>query len=327
MDNLEVKDKPARMATNAVYLSGQGGVYPYASDANILVTEKRLFCRYAQYSHEYLHDADHTAELLADLKKRGVDLFTFVQRSFMQHERRYLFLKENECIALLKISSFDNWWNFQANKKTRNLVRKAQKSGVIVEPVEENEDFARDVLRIYDETPIREGRRFGRYRTMNLAVLGRGFRNLRNSDLLGAYVNRQLIGFMWIIYGDKVAELENCLSLIQHRDKAPMNMLMAEAVRRCSKKGVHFLVYEKFGYLPGLDSFKMHNGFKRCVTTRYFVALSQRGSLAIKLKMHKDIAYSLSPRLTRTLLPIYRTFTRVIPSAVWQKQKRLKLLF
>jgi hypothetical protein len=321
MDNVLVKVNSPSFAN----VIEENGNQEYPSDTVTLVIRKRFFYRKAEYSLDYLYDSDPTTELLVDLKKRQVDLFTFVERSFIQHEHKYLISNENESIAVLRISSFDDWWNFQINKKARNLVRKAEKIGVRLELVEVNEDFIRGTQRIYNETPIRGGRRYGAY-GMNLAYLRKSFMNLQRSDIIGAYYKDELIGFTWVVYGDRVARIKVFMSLIKHRNKAPNNLLMAEAIRRCCKRGFHFLVYEKMGYLQGLDSFKVQNGFKTCITIRYFVPLSNRGMLAMKFRIHKDIAYSLSPSVVRALLPTYSVITRVIPLVVWNRQKYLRLL-
>jgi hypothetical protein len=43
--------------------------------------------------------------------------------------------KEGDNIALLKVDSYDAWWE-GVGKKTRNMVRKAEKSGVTVQVVD-----------------------------------------------------------------------------------------------------------------------------------------------------------------------------------------------
>ena len=144
------------------------------------------------------------------------------------------------------------------------------------------------------------------------------FSNLSKSEVLGAYYNGELVGLLWMVYGDTVARIRSFVSLIKHREKAPNNALMAEGVKRCSERGFRSIVYEKMGYLPGLDSFKMHNGFKECVVPRYYVPLSNKGMLAIKLRVHKEIQYSLSPRISRALLPICSLASRAVPSNIWR---------
>jgi hypothetical protein len=296
----------------------QKGSNRYPEDVNMLIVGRRLFYYHAQYSIEYIEDTDPTKDLLHNLQKRNVDLFTFVHRSFMMPVPKYSFPHEDEPIALLKIRSFENWWGSQIRTEERNRIRKAEKKGVWVKTAEINENFIKSAQKIYNETPIRQGRRYVGY-GLSLSDVREKFRNLQRSEVLGAYFNNELIGLLWMVYGDRVARIRSFLSLIKHRDKAPNNALMAQGVRRCCEKGFRFIVYEKMGYLPGLDSFKTHNGFKECVIPRYYIPLSKKGILAIKLRIHREIQYSLSPRMARALLPLYSLASQAIPPSIWQR--------
>jgi hypothetical protein len=297
-------------------IKSESHVYP--EDVNTLTIGKHFFYLQAKYSIEYIYDTDPTRELLIDLKERGADLFTFIQRSFIRRGQEYSFPSEDESISLLKINSFDDWWRVQINKKVRNMVRKAGKKGIKVKLAKINENFIKSAQRIYNETPIRQGRRYIGY-GLSLVAVRNKFKNLQKSEVLGAYYNDELIGLLWIAYGDRAARIRSFVSLVKHRDKAPNNALMAEAVKRCLERDFHFLVYEKMGYLPGLDSFKEQNGFKRCTIKRYYVPLSKKGTLAIKLGVHKEIQYSLPPKIGRALLPMYSFISRAIPSIIWRR--------
>jgi hypothetical protein len=289
----------------------------YPSDVLTLVIGRRLFYQKAQYSIEYICDTEPTSELLIDLKKKGVDLLSFVQRSFLGSVPSFSFPSETEVIGLLRITSFDNWWRFQIGKKVRERIRGADKKGVKVKLVEPDEDFFRGALDIYNETPIRQGLRYSGY-GLSLGSVRDKFKGLERSDILGAYFEGKLIGFVWIVYGDKVASIESYVSLIEYRNKAPNNILMAETVRRCSEKGFTFLWYARMGYLQGLDSFRKHNGFIASPNPRYFVPLSAKGVLAVKLRLHKGLEYALPAKMVRTVMPVYSLANRLIPSSVLQ---------
>jgi hypothetical protein len=292
-------------------VSGNGG----HSDIDNITIGKRLFYNYAQNSIEYIYDTRPTEELFTTLKEKKVDIFTFVQRNFISCEQKYLFHSENESIALLEINSFDDWWSLQIRTEERNRIRKAEKQEVIVKLVQTDDHFFRSAQRIYNETPVRQGRKYTGY-GLSLQAVRDKFSDLKQSEILGAYYDGNLIGLLWIVYGDKVARIISFVSLIKYRDKAPNNALLAETVKRCLEKGFRFLVYEKMGYIPTLDSFKFHNGFRKYVIPRYFIPLSQKGLLAMKLHIHKDIQYSLSPRMSNVLLPLYGLATKIIPQDI-----------
>jgi hypothetical protein len=283
-----------------------------------LMIERHWFYSIARYSipSEHIKDITLSRELLDSLVQRNVDLFTFVQRSFLSHQRkrRYEFFSDSEPIGLLKIPSFDEWWR-SIDYNARRCIRKSTKLGVRVKPADIDEEFIAGAQRIYNETPIRQGRRYSGY-GLSIDDLNEKFTSMENSEVLGAYFRDELIGLLWVSYGYEVAAYRSFLSFIKQRDKYPNNALLAESVRRCCQKGYHFLTYGNMGYLPGLDFFKANHGFRQFFIPRYYVPLSTRGELAIKLKVYKRIEESLPPKLERALLPLYNRVSRnlIIPA-------------
>lgn len=286
-----------------------------------LTSGRRLFYTFNEYAFDYIYDIEPNGELLRGLRDKGVDLFSFIGRTFVQDEpeKNYPFLREIENIALLNITSYNDWWTRTIKKKERQSVKKAEKTGVVIRKTEICEDFIKGVQRIYNETPFREGRRYSGY-GLSLEHLRKKFQSVGDSDILGAYFNEELIGLLWITYGDRAAMFRSFVSFIKHRNKCPNNALIAGAVRCCSERAIHFLVYgDKFGFLPSLDRFRLHQGFRKFPLPRYFVPLSKKGQVAITLGVHRTIEYSL-PRLTqRALLPLYNLGSKLMPAAVWWK--------
>ena len=86
----------------------------------------------------------------------------------------------------------------------------------------------------------------------------------------------------------------NIVSMIQHRDKAPTNALVAQAVRFCADRGIPYLGYSSFGYgkefRDSLSDVKERNGFQRVDLPRYYVPLTRTGSLAFRLGLHRKLA-------------------------------------
>jgi hypothetical protein len=82
----------------------------------------------------------------------------------------------------------------------------------------------------------------------------------------------------------------NILSLIKHRDKAPTNALLAEAVRACAERKIPYLVYSNFANQgrerDSLNDFKRNNGFEQINLPRYYVPLTSIGWLAWRLRLH-----------------------------------------
>ena len=114
--------------------------------------------------YEYLQDVVPSERFLEKLAERKVDIFTFIERKWCcpSPNPSSKWLKTEDNIALLKITPYAEWLN-SVGKKTRNMIRKAEKSGVKTETVGTSEELAEGIWKIYNETPIRQGRAFSHY--------------------------------------------------------------------------------------------------------------------------------------------------------------------
>jgi hypothetical protein len=101
------------------------------------------------------------------------------------------------------------------------------------------------------------------------------------------------------------AGLMNIVSKIAHRDKAPNNALMAQAVRSCSERGIGHLVYSHFAYgmrqRDNLTYFKERNGFQRVDLPRYYVPLTTWGRAALGAGLHHRLVDRLPEGLGEKL--------------------------
>jgi hypothetical protein len=92
------------------------------------------------------------------------------------------------------------------------------------------------------------------------------------------------------------------LSMIKHRDKAPTNALIAQAVRSCAERKIPNIIYANFSYgkkeRDSLADFKESNGFQRVEIPRYYVPLTLKGHAALRLGLH----HRLQERIPAPLL-------------------------
>jgi hypothetical protein len=115
---------------------------------------------------------------------------------------------------------------------------------------------------------------------------------LDKSILIGAFLGENPIGFVKWVHDDTrtQAGLMNIVAMIRHRDKAPTNALVAQAVRSCAERRISYLVYSRFAYAKKqsstLSDFKEHNGFQRINLPRYYVPLTRSGRIAQRLALH-----------------------------------------
>jgi hypothetical protein len=117
---------------------------------------------------------------------------------------------------------------------------------------------------------------------------------LDRSDFIGAFWEGELIGFIKITSDGKSAGLMHIISMIVHRDKAPTDALMAKAVELCSEKRIAYLHYGLWSK-GGFGKFKENHCFECYNVPRYFVPLTAKGKLMLKLGLHRRLAGRLPP--------------------------------
>lgn len=240
--------------------------------------------------YQFLQDPQ---PVLDGLRKSGsrIDLFTFMQK-LPETSPKYAYPMEWDNLAVLPVCTFDNWWSKQIGFKCRNKAKQAEKRGVTVREVPFSESLVRGILEIYNECPIRQGRRFPHYGKDLETVYREEATHLDSSIFIGAFLGDRMIGFVKLVWDETgtQAGLMNIVSLIQQRDKAPTNALVAHAVRVCAERGTSFLVYSNFAYgkkqRDSLSDFKERNGFKRIDLPRYYVPLTRIGQIALVLRLH-----------------------------------------
>lgn len=244
--------------------------------------------------HAFVTDPAAFAERLSAGDGRRADLFTFIQ-PIPDPAPRFDYYTEYDHAAVLRLSTYDHWWKHQIKDKTRNMVRKAQKSGIVLRDVAFSDELVEGIVRIHNETPIRQGRRFRHFGKPFEAVKADHATFLERSDFIGAYYEGELVGFIKLVHGAGVSHLMQIISLVKHRDKAPTNALIAKAVERCATKGVPLLHYGSWSR-RSMGEFKKHHAFERVAIPRYYVPLNFRGRLMLQLGVHRPVAERMPER-------------------------------
>ena len=186
-------------------------------------------------------------------------------------------------MAVLPVSTYENWWTHQIGFKARNKAKQAEKKGVVVREVSFDDELVRGIWEIYNECPVRQERLFPHYGKSLEAVREMSATYLESSVFIGAYDSGKLIGFIKLVVDDTrtQAGMMHIISRLQCRDKAPTNALVAQAVRSCADRRIPHLVYSKFAYgkkaQSSLSDFKERNGFQRVDMPRYYVPLTALG--------------------------------------------------
>jgi hypothetical protein len=251
------------------------------------------FIRIARSPAETFEPLEEPELLLEQLRQAEAppDMFSFAQR-VSEPRPRFSYYYELEPVAVLEIESYEKWWKETVNDKTRNMVRKAGKKGVKVEIAQYTDDLVSGIKQIYDECPIRQGKK-SRHYGKSFEMLKREHGTfLERSEFIATYCDNRLIGFAKVVFQRDFASVMNLIALIRERDKAPTNALLAKAVERCSERGIGLLHYGVWSR-RGFGDFKLHNGFQCRHIPRYYVPLTGKGVMALRLGFHRPLMQRL----------------------------------
>jgi hypothetical protein len=254
------------------------------------------FLRVARLDGEKYVFPDDPQAMLEGLRKvrSRIDLFTFLQ-PLSKPTLGYAYYAENDNLAVLPVSTFEHWWNDQLRSYPRNRARQAEKKGVILREVPLDDELLNGIRGVYNECPVRQGKRFPHYGMSLERARAYAGTFPDRSIWIAAFLKEQMIGFVKLVTDERQTQacMVHILSMVQHRDKAPTNALIAHAVKSCAARGIPHLVYESFTYgkkqADSLSHFKEVNGFRRVDIPRYYVPLTPLGTLALRLKLHRKI--------------------------------------
>jgi hypothetical protein len=278
-------------------------------DHEIRIQGKML--RIARLEGDLYHFLDDPEEMLNGLRKSGarIDLFTFMQR-LPENTPKYSYPMEWDNLAAVPVSTFDQWRTQQITAEARNRTRQAEKKGVVIRQVPFDDALVNGIWEIYNETPIRQGRPFRHFGKNIETVYKEEATFLESSSFIGAFLGEKLIGFVKLTADQTRTQtnLMNILSMIEHRDKAPTNALIAHSVRFCAEQGIKYLVYQRFAYgnksMDGIMKFKKVNGFQKFDLPRYYVPMTALGRVAFQLGLH----HRFVDRLPENLVSRVREF-------------------
>lgn len=236
-----------------------------------------------------------------------IDVFTFLQ-SVPETKPKFSYPMEWDNLAVLPVTTFDHWWMRQIRSYPRNRARQAEKKGVVLREVPCDEALIEGICAIYNECPIRQGKKFPHYGITIEKARNYASTFLDRSIYVGAFLDNTMIGFLKLVMDEtsSYACIVHILSMVQHKDKAPTNALLSRAVRICAERQISHLVYERFSYgnkkVDSLGHFKEVNGFQRMDLPRYYVPLNAWGGIALRLGLHRR----LSDRIPESLAAKFR---------------------
>jgi len=258
----------------------------------------------ATLKDDWLQDLSRPEEVARVLQSAPVriDMLKFWQR-LPETQARYSYYKEWQPIAAIPVTTFDHWWKTQINDKTRNMVRKAHKMGVTIEQAQFDDDLARGIVSIFNESPVRRGKPFWHYGKDFAAVKRDLSDDLDKSVFIAARFQQELIGYIKLLMADRYAMVTMILDKKAHRDKSPSNGLIAKAVEICAKRDTPFITFTTW-QRGDYGRFQKHNGFQPFPVPEYYVPLTMMGRLALCLRLHQGPKAWLPQSLILRLLAL-----------------------
>ena len=276
---------------------------------NVKYVVKGKFLKTAMVREEWDEDVTDPETVIDALKKSGVriDIFTFVQR-LPESRPKYSYHMEWDSVAAIPISTQQYWLQYQIPDQTRNKIKKANKLGVEIRPMSFGDEWVKGISTIYNETPVRQGRKNTQYNMPYEMVKKLNSTFLDRCDLIAAFYKNELIGYLKIVYSDRFARVMGILGKVKHQDKSPMNLLISKAVAICAEKKVPYFLYGKYHYgkvgSDSLKDFKKNNGFESILVPRYFVPLNIYGSIALQLGLNRELKSLIPVSILKKLLNI-----------------------
>lgn len=232
------------------------------------------------------------------------DIFTFAQK-LPSIDPKYPYPMEWDSVAAIQLISFTDWWEKSLPQESRKNARRAAKRGVVVEVRTFDDALIGGIVELNNDSPIRQGMPFSYYGRTFDQVTKDYSSFVDRSDFICAYYGKELVGLIKIVYSGKVGAIMQLLGKSSHYDKRPTNALLVKAVERCLERGVPYLMYGQYRYgnkrKSSLIEFKDRNGFKEILIPRYYVPLTIKGRVCLKMKLHRDLVGILPESAIRVI--------------------------
>lgn len=244
----------------------------------------------------------------AELKNSGLkaDVFTFFQRP-PDVKPKFGCHLEWDNYAVVDCENFDAWWE-KLPQEARKNTRRSAKRGVTVRSVAFDDALAQGIHKLCNESPTRQGKPFWHYGKDFETVKREHATFLDRSEFVGAYFEDELIGFIKMVYVDRVAYILHIIAFNSHYDKRPLNALITESVKICSQKGVKYFVYGQYIYGNKKDStlveFKRRNGFEQLDFPRYYIPLTLLGKIYVSLRLYRGAVGLIPGPVLNVLLKV-----------------------
>lgn len=202
-------------------------------------------------------------------------------------------IREKDNAAVAAITNYDKWWTSLPQEARKNA-RRAAKRGVVIRSVAFDDRLVNQIKAIYDESPVRQGRKFWHYGKCLEVVARENGTYVDRSEFLGAFLGDRMIGFVKLVFVGSDARIMQIVCLNSERDRRPVIALLVRAAEVAHGRGCRYLIYGKFSYgrrvNTSLAEFKRRLGFEQLDFDRHFVPLTLLGRISITTGLHQGLA-------------------------------------
>lgn len=288
-----IEPPPSKLATKTTETLYRRGAPVRVS--GVLADGKRLiftgkFLTISRLQDEWYDDVGNPESIIEALERyeEKPDIFTFWQR-LPDIQPMFPYRNEPEALSAIPLQSYEHWWGKQIKTDTRKKIKRPEKRGVEIKVAQLNDEFVKGVMEIFNETPVRRGRRFAHYRKSLEEVKKMLSRDLAISKFIGAYQGGSLVGFVKLVFAEgRFANPGLIVSKLEFRRKYVNNALVAKSVELCTEQRIPYLTYTNWRRGSQAD-FLMRHGFEKILLPRYWIALTKKGNLALKLGLHHSL--------------------------------------
>lgn len=252
----------------------------------------------------WLEDVHDPQEVIRALRRAPIkiDFLRFWQR-VPESEPKFKYYREWRQIAALPVTDYKYWFEKEISPKARNKIRKTDKYGVVIQESELNDRLVRGIMEIFNQSPVRRGKRFWHYGKDFETVKKEMSLDLKQSLFVTAYYEEELIGFIKLLLTDRYAVITLILDKTSHREKAPINGMIAKVVEICGRRKISYIIYTVWRRGEH-GQFQESIGFQKFPVPEYFIPLTLKGAVALRLRLHRGVREAIPEQIMVWLLAL-----------------------
>lgn len=262
------------------------------------------FPKFVKLRNEWFEIPAEPEKFISDINEQGIkaDILTFRQL-VPDTQPKYDYYYVMDPLAVITVSTYEEWFRNQVKSSVRSNIRKSVNRGVEMRVEKFNDDLINGIVKLVNDSRIRQDRKY--------TYFGYNFDQIKETfapgsyycEYIGAYYENELIGFVKLLFAGQCSHNFGMISKVEHRDKAPQYALISKSIERTALRNTPYLLYGQW-VDGGLGQFKKHLGCQLIEVPKYYVPLSAKGNLVIKLNLQHGLRHFLPRKISNRLKSI-----------------------